>query len=117
MKRRFKHSVFVFAFAALVVGVFLPLVISASKQSAEWFSPRTVLAAPVDARSSGVGSLLAAFRVGAGIHASLPQTAPYTRRRTETTAILELAPPPPQHCRERPTLLPRLHGLFTGRKV
>jgi len=71
MKRRFKHSVFVFAFAALVVGVFLPLVISASKRSAEWFSPRTVLAAPVDSRSSGVGSLLAAFRAGAGIHASL----------------------------------------------
>ena len=76
MKRRFKHSVFVFAFAALVVGVFLPLVISASKQSAEWFSPRTVLVAPVDARSSGVGSLLAAFRVGAGIHASLALNIP-----------------------------------------
>ena len=76
MKRRFKHSVFVFAFAALVVGAFLPLVISASKRSAEWFSPRTVLAAPVDARSSGVGSLLAAFRVGAGIHASLALNIP-----------------------------------------
>ncbi len=52
MKRRFKHSVFVCAFAGLAVSVFFPLIDSTLKRSVDWIGPQAVFAAPLKAGSS-----------------------------------------------------------------